>query len=140
MKREKFNDYINRFNRRDPTAFEDYIHPNARIINGTLEISGMQGMKDHYAKIWKNFTEDLHVERFVADEHTIAIQMWALFTAQKDDRESLFGEVKAGETFDYHGIIMYESRSDKFTGIRVAFNSFTFTNFKGEKIDLGIPH
>ena len=48
MKKEVFDDYINRFNARDVTAFEDYIDPNARVINGTLEIRGMQGMKDHY--------------------------------------------------------------------------------------------
>lgn len=140
MKKEVFDDYINRFNRRDPTAFEDYIHPDAKIINGTLEITGMQGMKDHYARIWKGFSEELHVERFVSDEHTLAIQMWTHFTAQKDDNESLFGPVKAGETFDYHGIIMYELVNDKFTSIKVSYLSFTYTNFKGEKVDLGIPH
>jgi len=140
MKKEIFDDYINRFNRRDATTFEDYVHPNATIINGRLEIHGMQGMKDHYARIWKGFSEELHVERFVSDEHTLAIQMWTHFTAQKDDKESLFGPVKAGETFDFHGVIMYELENDKFTSIRVAYNSFTFTNLKGETVELGIPH
>jgi len=140
MKREVFDDYINRFNRRDATTFQDYIHPDAKVINGTLEIHGMQGMKDHYAKIWKGFSEELHVERFVSDEQTLAIQMWTHFTAQKDDKESLFGEVKAGETFDYHGIIMYEIENGKFTSIKVAYLSFTFTNLKGKTVELGIPH
>ena len=45
MKKEVFDDYINRFNARDATAFEDYIDPNARVINGLLEINGMQGMR-----------------------------------------------------------------------------------------------
>jgi hypothetical protein len=57
MKREVFDDYINRFNKRDATTFEEYIDPHAKIINGTLVIQGMQGMKDHYAKIWKGFSE-----------------------------------------------------------------------------------
>jgi hypothetical protein len=140
MKKEVFDNYINRFNRRDPTAFEDYIDPNAKIINGTLEISGMQGMKDHYARIWKGFKEELHVERFVSDEDTLAIQMWTHFTAERDDNESLFGPVKKGETFDYHGIIMYELVNGKFTSIKVSYLSFAFTNYKGEKKELGIPH
>ena len=140
MKREVFDDYINRFNRRDPTAFEDYIDPNAKVINGTLEIRGMQGMKDHYARIWKGFKEELHVERFVSDEDTLAIQMWTHFTAEKDDNESLFGPVKKGETFDYRGIIMYELVNGKFTSIKVSYLSFTYTNYKGEKKELGIPH
>ncbi len=140
MKREVFDDYINRFNARDAMAFEDYIDPNAKIINGTLEIQGMQGMKDHYAKIWKGFSEELHVERFVSDEHTLAIQMWTHFTAQKDDKESLFGDVKARETFDYHGIIMYQIVNGKFTDIKISYLSFLYTNLAGKTIDLGIPH
>jgi hypothetical protein len=107
MERKVFDDYISRFNAQDPTAFEDYIDPNATVINGTLEINGMQGMKDHYARIWRSFTEELHVERFVSDEHTLAIQMKAHFTAMKDDDDSTFGTVKVGESFDYHGLSMY---------------------------------
>ena len=57
MEREVFDDYINRFNAKDITTFEDYIDPNARVINGSLEITGMQGMKEHYAKIWESFSE-----------------------------------------------------------------------------------
>jgi SnoaL-like domain len=140
MKRDVFDDYINRFNKRDATAFEAYIHPDAKIINGTLEIHGMQGMKDHYAKIWKGFSEELHVERFVSDEQTLAIQMWTHFTAQKDDKESLFGAVLAGETFDYHGIIMYALENDKFTSIKVSYLSFSHTDLQGKTVELGIPH
>ena len=140
MKKEVFDDYINRFNARDASAFEDYIDPNAVIINGTLEIKGMQGMKDHYARIWKGFKEELNVERFVSDEDTLAIQMWTHFTAEKDDKESLFGDVKAGETFDYRGIIMYEIVNGKFTSIKVSYLSFTYTNLEGKTVDLGIPH
>ena len=140
MKKQVFDDYIKRFNVRDATAFQDYIDPNARVINGTLEISGMQGMKDHYAKIWESFSEELHVERFVSDEHTLAIQMWTHFTALKDDDDSTFGKVKAGESFDYHGVIMYQIEKDKFTDIKVAYLSFTHTDLEGKTVELGIPH
>jgi hypothetical protein len=139
MERKVFDDYINRFNARDATAFEDYIDPNAKVINGTLEIKGMQGMKDHYAWIWRSFSEE-HVERFVSDEDTLAIQMWTHFTAMKDDDDSPFGKVKAGETFDYHGVIMYQIVNNKFTDIKVAYLSFTRTNLEGKTIELGIPH
>jgi ketosteroid isomerase-like protein len=140
MERAVFDDYISRFNARDMTAFEKYIHPDARVINGTLEINGIQGMKDHYAKIWKSFSEELHVERFVSDANTLAIQMWAHFRATTDDDESLFGRVRAGECFDYRGIIMYQNENDKFTDIKVAYMTFTRTTLDGETIDLGIPH
>jgi hypothetical protein len=140
MEREVFNDYINRFNERDATAFEDYIDPNATVLNGTLRISGMQGMKDHYARIWRSFSEELHVERFVSDERTLAIQMWTHFAVLKDDDDSPFGRVKAGESFDYHGVIMYQIEKDKFTDIKVAYLSFSRTNLEGKTVELGIPH
>ena len=140
MRREVFEDYINRFNARDATAFEDYIDPNATVINGMLRISGMQGMKDHYARIWRSFSEELHVERFVSDEQTLAVQMWTHFKAMKDDDDSPFGSVKAGESFDYHGVIMYQIENDKFTDIKVAYLSFSRTSLEGETIELGIPH
>jgi hypothetical protein len=60
------------------------------------------------------------VERFVSDEHTLAIQKWTHFTLMKDDDDSPFGKVKAGETFDYHGVIMYQIVDNKFMDIKVA--------------------
>jgi hypothetical protein len=140
MQREIFDDYIERFNAQDPTAFDDYIAPNMKMTNGTLEFYGIEGMKNHYAKIWKSFSEELHVLRFVSDETTLAIQMWTHFTALLDDPNSLFGAVKAGETFDYRGVIMYQLEQQKFSDICVAYNSFTYTNLAGVVVDLGIPH
>ena len=97
MNWDTFNDYITRFNDQDMTAFERYLTPNTRMLNGTLELRGVQGVKDHYEIIWSQFTEELHIERFVSDELTVAIQMWAHFTAVDDDPASLFGPVKKGE-------------------------------------------
>ena len=68
MERKVFDDYIKRFNAQDATAFEDYIDPNAKVINGTLEINGMQGMKDHYARIWRSFARDSDVDALYGNE------------------------------------------------------------------------
>lgn len=140
MEREIFDDYIRRFNARDVTAFDDYIAADLHMQNGLLEFEGRQGMKDHYAKIWVSFTENLTVERFVSDEDTIAIQMWARFTARRDDPGSLFGPVREGETFDFRGLIMYRLADEKFADIKVAYNSFTFTDTDEVTTELGIPH
>jgi len=140
MNRETFDDYIRRFNARDMTAFETYLAPNVKITNGTLDLYGVQGMKDHYSRIWRTFTEELHIERFVSDEDTLAVQMWTHFTAMLDDSESLFGPVRAGETFDFRGLIMYRIEDGRFTDIRIAYNSFIYTNLEGEAVDWGIPH
>ena len=140
MKRETFNDYINRFNAQDMSAFEDYIDPNATITNGPLVIQGREGMKEHYSKIWKSITEELTVERFVSDDQTLAIQLRAHFTARQDDKNSPFGAVKDGECFDYHGIVMYRIENNKFTDIKVSYLSFSRTNLEGKTIEMGIVH
>lgn len=140
MTRERYMEYIDRFNAQDMTAFDDFITGDMHMINGTLEYTGVQGMKDHYAKIWGRFSEDLTIDKFVGNAEHVAVQMWAHFTALIDDEESLFGPVKKGETFDFRGLILYDLEQGKFKRIRVAYNSFTFTNLAGETTELGIPH
>ena len=108
MTRERYMEYIRRFNEQDMTAFDDFIAADMHMINGTLEYTGVDGMKDHYAKIWGRFTEDLTIEKFIGNEEHVAVQMWAHFTALADDRESLFGPVRKGEHFDFRGLILYD--------------------------------
>lgn len=140
MERSQFQEYIDRFNAEDATAFEDFIAPHMHMTNGTLEYTGVDGMKAHYARIWGTFAETLTVGRFVSDESHIAIEMDTHFEAKHDDPASTFGPIVAGETFDFSGIIMYDVEQGKFTKIRVAYNRFTRTLPDGKRIELGIPH
>lgn len=140
MNRADYDEYIRRFNAEDATAFDDYIAPDMRMQNGTLVFHGAQGMKDHYAKIWGTLRETLHVERFVSDEETLAVQMWTHFEALVDTDDSIFGPLRRGECLDYRGVIMYAVADGKFTDICVAYNSFTFTDLEGHEVERGIPH
>ncbi|HTY71628.1 MAG TPA: nuclear transport factor 2 family protein [Actinomycetes bacterium] len=140
MQRDRYDEYVRRFNAEDPTAFDDFLTDDMRMQNGTLVYHGVQGMKDHYARIWGTLKETLHVERFVSDEHTAAVQLWANFEALVDAEESLFGPLRKGDQLDYRGIIMYRLRDGKFCDIRVAYNSFTFTGSDGVPVERGIPH
>jgi hypothetical protein len=141
MERAQFDDYIRRFNQEDPGAFEDYMAPDVRMLNGTLVIDGVAAVKAHYGKIWGAMRESLYVERFVSDADTVAIQMHTHFDVLADDDASPFGQIVAGETFDFHGLIMYRLRADgKFADIKVAYNSFIYTSVDGTATDLGIPH
>lgn len=81
VQRADFDDYIRRFNAQDATAFDDYIHPELRMQNGGLVFHGVQGMKDHYAWIWRTLRETLNVRRFVTDEASIAVEMHTHFEA-----------------------------------------------------------
>jgi len=87
-----------------------------------------------------SFSEDLTIEKFIGNEEHVAVQMWAHFTALADDEASLFGPVKKGETFDFRGLILYDLVDGKFSVIKVAYNSFVFTDINGKATDLGIPH
>ena len=141
MEREAFDEYIRRFNSEDATAFDDYIAPNMKMLNGSLEFRGVDGMRDHYeSKIWPYFIEKLNVLRFVSNDDTAAVQLWTQFTARGDAQETLFGAVKKGDRFDYRGVIMYEIEDGKFISITVAYNSFVNTKATGQTIDMGMPH
>jgi SnoaL-like domain len=141
MERADFETYIRRFNAEDAGAFEDYMAPDVQMLNGTLLLRGVEQVKAHYAKIWGAMRESLDVERFVSDADTVAIQMHTHFDVCRDDLESPFGAIRAGETFDYHGLIMYRLRADgKFEEVKVAYLSFIYTDLDGKATDLGIPH
>jgi hypothetical protein len=138
--RATFDDYIRRFNEQDMTAFEDYLAPDMHMLNGSLEYTGVQGMKDHYAKIWGTFSERLDVLRFVADDSTVAVRMRTDFEALRDDEESVFGPVARGTRIVSSCVIMYEVADGRFTDICVAHTSFVMTTPDGLSMDLGIPH
>lgn len=140
MERSRFDDYIARFNREDPTAFDEFLTPDMKMLNGALEFEGIAGMRDHYQnRIWPHFVERLNVLRFVSSDTNLAIQMWTKFIARVDG-DTLFGNVLQGEEFDYRGLIMYDIRDGKFSNIIVSYNSFTSTNLDGKVTNLGIPH
>jgi ketosteroid isomerase-like protein len=141
VERADFDTYIARFNAEDPGAFATYMAPDVRMLNGTLVLRGVAEVTAHYARIWAAMRESLHVERFVSDAGTVAIQMHTHFEVRADDASSPFGRIRAGETFDYHGLIMYRlAREGTFADVKVAYLSFIYTDLRGSATDLGIPH
>lgn len=141
MERAAFDDYIARFNRRDVTAFDDYLAADLHLQNGTLEYDGVQGMKDHYARIWSTFAEELFPTDFVANAENVAIRMLTRFSAERDDPDSVFGPVSQGDRFEFRGVISYRlDGQGKFADILVAYNSFAQVAADGTRTELGIPH
>lgn len=141
MKQSDFQTYIDRFNAQDGTAFDDYMSSDFSIINGGLQLDGIQGMKDHYQKIWPDFIETVNVLRYVSDDNSIGVHMWTNFVAKDDRDDSLFGPVAKGDMFDFRGVVMYAlDRVGKFKTIHVAYNSFIRTNADGSTVNMGMPH
>lgn len=140
MDRNRFDEYIRRFNAEDPTAFDDFLAPNVTVQNGGLHFSGRQGMKDHYAKIWGRMKETLKVMRFVCDGDTLAVHLKTHFECLVNDGDTLFGSVRQGECFDYDGVVMYRIENGLLADIKVSYLSFTKTDLNGAKHALGLVH
>jgi hypothetical protein len=140
MNRETFDDYIRRFNAQDTTGFETYIAPDMKMQNGGLHFEGVDGMKEHYAKIWSTMKETLTVVSFVSSEDRVAVHLKAHFDVLKNNPDSVFGSVREGEQFDYDGVIMYTVENGKFKTIKVAYLSFTRTDLNGVKHSIGLAH
>lgn len=141
MDRAEFEQYIARFNAEDPTAFDDYLRPEVRILNGTLALEGVEGMKAHYCeRIWPHYRETLNLQRFVGNENTVAIELFTNFRAKHDAEDTIFGPVREGDQFDYRGLIMYDVVDGRFASITVSYNSFSSTPLGGETRELGIIH
>lgn len=82
----------------------------------------------------------MNILRYVSDESTLAVRMWTRFTAKRAAR-TLFGDVEAGDLFDYRGIVLYEiAGTGRFSSIVVAYNSFINTKVDGKTVDIGMPH
>lgn len=141
MNRERFDDYVRRFNAEDAGAFDDHLSPEVTVQNGGLKYRGVQAMKDHYAAIWGRFRERLSVRRFVSDGSSLAVHLQTRFEALRDDPATPFGCVRKGEAFDYDGIVFYEiDATGRFSDIKVAYLSFTRTGLDGVTHSLGLVH
>jgi hypothetical protein len=140
MDRNRFDDYIRRFNAKDATAFDDYLAPDMRLRNGRLEYSGVEGMKRHYATIWASMEETLEVLHYVTDGDQAAVVMHTHFQVRKDCETSPFGPVFRGECFDYEGVIFYEITDGRFSRILVSYLDFVKTDIDGKQTSLGIVH
>lgn len=140
MKRETYDRYLARFNAADASAFTDYLTPAAVMINGAYEMQGIEAIRRHYMEaIWPYFEETVTVERFVTDGETLAARLWTHFVARRD-AQTVFGDVRRGEAFDFRGIVMYEIEQGRFARIHVAYNTFARTSLAGDTILLGLPH
>jgi hypothetical protein len=140
INRAAFDNYIAMFNNKNPLAFEAYYADNMRMQNGHMVLNGIPEVKEHYRKIWSVMKEELTVVNFLMDGDSLAVELKAHFTAEKDKKGSVFGDVLKGENFDYHGVIIYKiNHMGKFNDIKVAYLDFTRTT-DGVTQSLGIVH
>lgn len=140
LNKSSFLHYMALFNEKNPQAFEAYYADDIVMQNGMLFLNGIDEIKQHYQKIWKNIKEELILKDFVMQGDRLAVELHTHFTVLQDDTDSPFGPVKKGETFDYYGVIMYRiNEIGKFNSVKVAYLNFTRTT-DGKVTSLGIAH
>lgn len=138
--RASFQRYLDLFNHKDPSAFERYYSPDARMSNGNLVFQGVAQIKEHYRKIWGAMDEEVVVEEFVYDGKTLAVQLHATFHVPSDAEDTPFGPIRKGERFDYRGAVIYKfDEAGKFIDVRIAYYGFTRTT-DGVTRSMGMPH
>lgn len=140
MHRSRFDDYIRRFNAQDAAAFDDYLLPEVCVLDGTLRLGGVSAMKAHHAAIWETFFAVTHIERYVADAHSVAVQMWTHLSARRDDSSTPFGCVGRGDRLDFRGLAMYRLDGARFSHICVAYNQFTHNGVHGRVAQRSLVH
>jgi hypothetical protein len=74
MKREEFNVYLNKFNSRDYKGFLDYFADNFEMIHVGGALKSRESVMQFYSFLHAYIKESVIVDRFVSDEHTIALE------------------------------------------------------------------
>lgn len=136
------NNYIGKFNQQDHSGFEEFFAPNIKMFNGGLIFEGVEAVKEHYRQIWSVMKETLNVKEYLpVNDNRLVIELHTHFDVPEDKTETPFGEIKQGQQFDFHGLILYKiDENQKFYEVHVSYFNFIKTDADGTKTNLGMPH
>ena len=74
MTREEFDGYLQKFNRRDYKGFLDYFADEFEMIHVGGSLKSRKSVMKFYNFLHAYIKESVIVDRFVSDEHTIALE------------------------------------------------------------------
>ena len=75
MKREEFDVYLKKFNGRDYTGFLDYFAEKFEMIHIGGSLTTREAVMKFYGFLHAYISESVIVDRFISDEHTIALEV-----------------------------------------------------------------
>lgn len=118
MTREDYLRYVTLFNANDP-AFIEYYAPDVTFEVGTTTMQGATTIRDFYANVKQYIKEEVEVTMFVADEHTVAVEIPTRFECIKDWQDSFWGvPLKKGQVMRIVSWGHYALENGKFTTIK----------------------
>ena len=120
MSRERYMDYVRKFNANDPSFIEFY-HDDVILELRDQEIHGARAIRDFYAVVKAHIHETVQVTHYIADATGIAVELPSEFKVYKDWDSPYFKRyLKAGEVFRTISFGLYWVKDGRFTHIKAA--------------------
>ncbi len=121
MSRERFQAYIDAFNRNDYSNFGDYYAEDVvLVIAGKRELRGRQAIFDFYKVVKAQTTRTIQVNRFIGTENRIATELESEFLALEDLPDFSAGPMKKGGRIFINTFVIYDLVGGRFSRIRSA--------------------
>jgi hypothetical protein len=118
LTRAEYERYVELFNANDP-RFIEYYHPDVVFEVGTTTMQGATTIRDFYANVKQYIKEEVTITMFVADEHTVAVEIPTRFECIKDWDDSFWGvPLKQGQVMRIISWGFYAVEDRKFTSIK----------------------
>jgi hypothetical protein len=120
MSRERYMDYVRKFNANDPSFIEFY-HDDVILELRDQELHGAKAIRDFYAEVKAHIHETVEVSHYIADATGIAAELPSEFKVYKDWDSPYFKRyLKAGEVFRTVSFGLYWVKDGRFTHIKAA--------------------
>jgi hypothetical protein len=120
MSRERYMEYVGKFNANDPSFIEFY-HDNVILELKDQEIHGARAIRDFYAVVKAHIHETVQVTHYIADATGIAVELPSEFKVFKDWDSPYFKRyLKAGEVLRVVSFGLYWVKDGRFTHIKAA--------------------
>ena len=116
--RQAFLDYAQAFSNAEYEKFSAYYADDVQCLIGKILLQGKQGILDFYRAMFPTVRERIEIHRFTADDHGIAAELTATFTAQHDVPDFVLGAMKKDEFIRGDYFVHYQLRDGKITNIR----------------------
>ncbi len=126
MQRREFDVYVQRFSARDYGVFNDYYIPDFELhVSSTVVLKGLDEVQRFYKFLHHHIQERILVDRFVSDQHTIALEVRVQITGIRElTAEAIAAAgytslhpIAVGQTIDIPQFIHYHIGAEKFEAV-----------------------
>jgi hypothetical protein len=121
MSRERFQSYIDAFNRDDYPGFGDYYAEDVvLVLAGKRELRGRPAIFDFYKVVKSQTHRTIQVDKFVGTENRIAVELQSEFLALEDLPDFSAGPMKKNGRIFINTFVIYDLVGGRFARIRSA--------------------